>query len=125
MMRNYDAALPLYERALRIQQELVGPNHGDVALTLNDMAVLQYRRRDFAAAEELYLRAIKTYESVFGQQHPTTAQAILNIAQFFKGIGNPEKAKKYFKMALDIFVAHHGESHQKCQSVSFELQQLA
>jgi len=70
------------------------------------------------------MRAIKTYEIVFGNQHPTTGQAILNIAQFFKNICNFEKAKKFYKQCLDIFTFQFGNNHPKTIGVIQEMQKL-
>jgi hypothetical protein len=39
---NYGAAEPLYQRALRIRETALGPDHPDVALSLNNLAELYH-----------------------------------------------------------------------------------
>ena len=57
MKTKVEAAQPLYERALRIREETLGPDHPDVAMTLNHLADLHRHLGDEAKAEELHGRA--------------------------------------------------------------------
>ncbi len=45
-MGDYEKALPFYQRALDIREKVLGPQHPDVATTLNNLAGLyrQYGR---------------------------------------------------------------------------------
>ena len=42
-MGDYEKALPLYQRALDIREKVLGPQHPDVATTLNNLAGLYYQ----------------------------------------------------------------------------------
>jgi hypothetical protein len=48
---------PLYSEALQVQREVLGPDHPDTLLSMNNMAVLCYRKRDFSAAKTLMREA--------------------------------------------------------------------
>jgi tetratricopeptide (TPR) repeat protein len=49
---RYEAAEPLYQRALAIQEQRLGPNHPDVVVTLNNyLALLKAMHRDAEAAQ--------------------------------------------------------------------------
>ena len=37
-MGAYDQALPLYQRALKIREKALGPEHPDTAISLNNLA---------------------------------------------------------------------------------------
>jgi tetratricopeptide repeat protein len=66
-------ALPLHERALRIHEAVLGPDHPDVATDLNLVGqVLSALGRD-AEALPLQQRALRIHEaaSSTGQAHPT------------------------------------------------------
>ena len=54
-MAQYAKAEPLYQRSLKISRVPLGPDHPDVAASLNNLAAL-YRRRwsQYAKAEPLY-----------------------------------------------------------------------
>ncbi len=66
--------MPLYQRALDIYEQLLGPVHADVAVTTNDLAVLYFKMGNAQQAEKLYKKAVDIYEKVFGKTHPSVAQ---------------------------------------------------
>ena len=74
-MGEYEKALPLYQRALDIREKVLGPQHPDVATTLNNLAVLYDSMGDYEKALPLYQRALEICEKVLGpnthmlQQH--------------------------------------------------------
>ena len=51
-------AEPLCRRALAIDEKSFGPEHPDVALSLNNLATLLYAANRHAEAEPLYRRAL-------------------------------------------------------------------
>jgi tetratricopeptide (TPR) repeat protein len=50
---NYGDAEPLYQRALRIDETALGPDHPDVATSLNNLASLYRAQGNYDAAEPL------------------------------------------------------------------------
>jgi tetratricopeptide (TPR) repeat protein len=59
-----------YRRALAIKEQLLGPDHPDVAMTLNNLAVLCKARGRYAEAATLYRRALSLFERELGPRHP-------------------------------------------------------
>ena len=57
---------PLYKRSLAIREKALGPNHPDVATSLNNMGLLYERRGQYAEAEPLYKRALFTKPTLAG-----------------------------------------------------------
>ncbi|HEU4326930.1 MAG TPA: tetratricopeptide repeat protein [Roseiflexaceae bacterium] len=72
---SYDAARPLYERALAIRERVLGADHPDTATSLNNLAVLHANQSQFALALPLLERAIRIRQARLGSQHPDTVQA--------------------------------------------------
>ncbi|HKB36970.1 MAG TPA: tetratricopeptide repeat protein, partial [Gemmataceae bacterium] len=64
------AGEPLYRRALAVKENLLGPEHIDVALTLSNLAALCWDQERTAEAEALYRRALAIYEPALGPWHP-------------------------------------------------------
>jgi len=120
---RFNEAIPLYKRALEIYKTL-GEFHADIALTLNDFAILYYRKGDYTQATKFYLKALNNYEHVFGKDHPDVGMSNLNIAQFYKAIGQPAKGVSHAKEAIRIFIKRFGESHQKTQKAKGTLSDL-
>ena len=54
---NYDRAVVVAQKALQVAEQNVGPDHPDVATSLNNLAFLHQTRGDYDAAEPLYARA--------------------------------------------------------------------
>ena len=53
---DYDAAEPLYRRALAINEKALGPDSSELATTLNNLALLLDEKGDYDAAKALYRR---------------------------------------------------------------------
>src|SRR5882724_11841925 len=51
---RYAEAEPLLKRALAIREKALGPDHPDVAMSLNTLAALYQERGRYAEAEPLY-----------------------------------------------------------------------
>ncbi len=69
-MGDYEKALPLYQRALEIYEKVLGPQHPDVATTLNNLAGLYYHTERYEEALPLLERSLKIFESKLGPAHP-------------------------------------------------------
>ena len=80
MVGDYAAARPLFERALAIREQVLGPDHPDTALSLNNLALLLRDQGDYAAARPLYERALAIREQARGPDHPDTALSLNNLA---------------------------------------------
>lgn len=63
---RYGEAMPLYERALAINEKVLGPTHPSVAINLNNLAQLFTRQGDYNKAEPLLKRALAIDEKRSG-----------------------------------------------------------
>jgi tetratricopeptide (TPR) repeat protein len=59
---KYGDALPLYKRSLAIRERILGPNHPEVAGSLNNLANLYYKQGRYVDALPLNLRAVRIAE---------------------------------------------------------------
>ena len=73
-----EQAEPLYQRALAIQEKMLGPEHPELATYLNNLALFYEAQGDYEQAESLFQRALTIRELVFGPTHPYTMQARTN-----------------------------------------------
>jgi tetratricopeptide (TPR) repeat protein len=53
--------------------ERLGPEHPDVATSLNNLAALYRDQGEYAAAEPLYKRALAIRDKALGPEHPLVA----------------------------------------------------
>ena len=76
---RYSEAEPLYKQSLAIREKVLGPNHPDVAASLNNLAEL-YRTGRYTDAEPLLKRALAIREKSLGPDHPEVAASLNNLA---------------------------------------------
>src|ERR1700693_4057798 len=56
--RRYDEAEPLLRRALELREKALGPDHPDIAQSLNNLASIYRDRGEYEKAEPLLQRAL-------------------------------------------------------------------
>jgi CII-binding regulator of phage lambda lysogenization HflD len=62
----------LYIQALAMSKHLLGDEHPDVALSLNNLAGFYDSQGRYSEAEPLYVEALAILEQQLGANHPTT-----------------------------------------------------
>jgi Tetratricopeptide repeat len=77
---NPHQAEELYRRALDIKNQLLGPSHPDVAVSLHNVAMLAVGQGDNDRARELFERAVAILESSLGAKHPKTVTSRIQLA---------------------------------------------
>jgi tetratricopeptide (TPR) repeat protein len=91
---RYAEAEPLYQRALHIREQSLGPEHPDVAYPLNGLAILYQEQGKSAEAEPLYQRALRIWEQSLGPEHPHTRQVRKNYAILLRTMERDDEAKR-------------------------------
>ena len=77
---DHAGARLLHERALAIQEKVLGPEHLATAWSLSNLSDLLGEADDFARARLLAERALAIREKVLGPEHPDTARSRDNLA---------------------------------------------
>ena len=80
LLGNHAEAERLYRRALAIKERAQGPDHPDVGMTLNNLAVCCTAQGRFVEAEAFYQRALAIFEATLGPDHPHVAACRENYA---------------------------------------------
>ena len=102
MLGRYDEAEPLHKRALAIREKVFGPNHPEVAQTLNNLGVLYANEGRYAEAEPLYKRALEIRIASYGADHLTTAETRQNLATLYYAQGRYDEAAPLYEQALKV-----------------------
>ena len=90
----YAAAEKPLRRSLMINEKVLGPEHPDVASSLNNLAELYRAQGKYAEAEPLYKRSLAIREKVLGPEHPDVAVVYRNMAELYRQIGRKEESEK-------------------------------
>jgi tetratricopeptide (TPR) repeat protein len=107
----YAQARPLYERALAIREKVLGAEHPDTVLSLNNLALLLHTQGDNEGARPLYERALAIREKALGPEHPSTATSLNNLALSLHDQGELAAARPLYERALAIREKVLGAEH--------------
>jgi tetratricopeptide (TPR) repeat protein len=107
--RDFDRAMPLFERALAIEEKTLGPSHPHVAISLSSIANIVSVQGRHADAQRMLERAVAIAEAAEGPEHPTTAIMLRNLADVHHQAGDDAAALPLVERAVAIFDRHEGE----------------
>jgi tetratricopeptide (TPR) repeat protein len=114
--------VPLYEQVGHDLEAELGPEHPDVATSLNNLAELLWAQAKYAEAEPLYRQALAIRERVLGPEHPDVAESLNNLAELLESQGKYAEAEPLYRRALAIDERALGAEHT---SVATDLNNLA
>ena len=98
---QYARAVVVGKKALKVAEEIVGPDHPSVATSLNNLALLYDTQGQYAAAEPLYKRALSINEKALGPDHPSVAASLNNLARFYRATGQILEAQELERRLSD------------------------
>jgi tetratricopeptide (TPR) repeat protein len=119
---RYAEAEPLYRRARAIDEANYGPDHPEIARTLNNLAELLRTTNRLAEAELLVRRALAIDEASYGPDHPEVARALNTLARLLQDTNRLGEAEPLMRWALAIDEASYGPDHP---NVAIDLNNLA
>jgi tetratricopeptide (TPR) repeat protein/Mrp family chromosome partitioning ATPase len=102
----YAEAEPLLRRALIIDETSFGANHPDVAIGLNNLALLLLDTNRSAEAEPLMRRALAIDETNFGADHPNVTRDLNNLAALLQATNRLTEAEALMRRTLAIAEAN-------------------
>jgi tetratricopeptide (TPR) repeat protein len=82
----------LLEQVLKIQEKLLGPEHLDLAQTLNNLGVLRHIQGRPAEAEAFYLWALEICEANLPPHDQDAINLMQNYAAFLQEVGRQREA---------------------------------
>lgn len=113
---NEPEARLLGERALALKEKALGPDHPDLAATLNNLAGVLSEAGDYAAARPLYERALSIQERVLGPDHPDVAVTLFWLAGTLWRVGDFERAQHLCERVLAMRERRLGPDHPEVAS---------
>jgi CHAT domain-containing protein/Flp pilus assembly protein TadD len=108
---KYGEATPLAEKALAIREKELGPDHPDVAESLNSLAELYLNQGNLVEAEPLLQRSLAIREKVLRPDHPDAAESLSNLATLYYFQGNYAEAEPLYMRSLAIKEKALGPDH--------------
>jgi len=103
----------LYERALRLKEAAVGPDHPSVAITLDSMAAFYTGVGSYEKAASLLQRALDIRQRSLRPDHPSVAVTLHSLAEIARRVGNLDSAEALFRRSLEVTQAALGPEHPR------------
>jgi tetratricopeptide (TPR) repeat protein len=113
---DYTQAQEWLERLLKIRKA-EGKNGLDLALALNELALLYDNQGRYEEAEPMYKRSLDIWEKALGTDHPDVATSLNNLAGLYKDQGRYEEAESMYQRALAILKAKFPAGHPDIKQV--------
>ena len=95
-------AIPIGQRALELAEKTFGPNHPNVAKSLDTLAWVYEDQRMYAEAEPLFKRSLAIREKALGPEHPDVARSLNDLAKVYRKTGRAEEASQLEEPAKEI-----------------------
>ncbi len=108
---RYDHAIIVGKDALQVAEQAYGPNHPNIAVSLNNLAAVYRAQGQYAQAEPLYKRSLAIDETALGPDHPDVAQSLNNLAELYSAQGKYAQAELLYKRSLAISEKAFGPDH--------------
>jgi len=99
---KYSNAEPLCKWTMQIYERTLGPNHPDVGIISNNLAMLYHAQRKYAEAEPLYKRALPIRTKALGSDHPAVTNLVANYQNLLRAMGRAAEAERVRYMAASI-----------------------
>ncbi len=119
---DFSQAKGYFEKALRMDEQLLGPEHPNIARHLTNLAQLLKETNRIGEAEPLILRALAIDQKSFGPHHPTVGADLSNLALLLWATNRLGEAERLMRQALAIGEKGFGPDHP---SVAINLTNLA
>ena len=108
---HYAPAESLFQQALKIGEQTLGPEHTTVTNILDKLAGLYHAQGKYTQAEPLYLRVLVVREQTLGSEHSSVAEILNNLALLYYDQGKYPQAEPLMQRALTIGELAWGQEH--------------
>ena len=99
---RYAEATSIAKEALAIRERALGPDHPDVAVSLNNLAQLYRAEGRDPEAEPLLKRSLAIREKALAPDHPAVALSLNNLAALYRSQGRDAEAEPLYQRSLAI-----------------------
>jgi len=129
--RKYTEAITAGERAMEMQEQALGADHPDLALTLYNLASLYLKRAmlnrqpaDYARAEPLFNRAVTIWEKEVGAETHALLNPLNQWAEVYKQTGKYPPAEALYLRVINLREKLLGPEHPDTAAARFNLGNL-
>ena len=106
--RDFPAARAAFERELKVDEEIYGPQSPNLAAPLSSLGHTALIQKDYVTAERYFFRAVDLNEKAYGEGSNRVAFYLLDATSVYMAQQDYAKAEPYILRALRIDVSVYG-----------------
>ncbi len=110
-LAEYEKAIIFYQKALEIDEKIVGKEHSNYATRLHNLATVYRKQGRYDEALEKFEEALQIDEKTIGKEHPSYAIRLNNLANVYYSQSRYEEAIEKYKEAMRITEKTVGKEH--------------
>lgn len=108
---DYAKSIAVWENLMPIVEQVLGSDHPDIAVFLDNLAMLYRYQAIYAKSEPLFIRALAIREKELGPNHPDIGRTLNSLALLYSDQGQYAKAETLFQRSLVISENTLGPKH--------------
>ncbi|PNP77904.1 hypothetical protein FNYG_08630 [Fusarium nygamai] len=108
---RYEGAAKLYRETLELKEKVLGKEHPDTLMSMNNLALVLDNMGEYEEAEKMHREEWKLTEKVLGKDHPSTLISMNNLALVLRNMGEYEEAEKMHRETLEVREKVLGKEH--------------
>lgn len=115
---RYDAAVPLYKRAIQIQEDsqAVARDFPSMATYLLNLGEVYEAQSDHIGAQALYERSLEILQDFYGREHWQLIAPLRRLATLHEIQRKDSEAERHYKRALQIGEGEYGATDMRLVS---------
>lgn len=121
---KYVEATAIAKRSLAIREKALGPNHPDVATSLNNLGELYRLQGRFTEAEPLHVRSLAIRGQRLGSNHPLVALSLNNLGELYRAKGRYKEAEPLLRRAISTYEVALGRDNRAVATPATNLASL-
>lgn len=99
---QYTEAVQLAQQVLDMREKALGPDHSDVAASLELLGGLYWAQGVYAEAEAVTKRAVAIHEKLLGSEHRDIGPSLVNLARVYRAQSRYKDAELLLSRAVTI-----------------------
>jgi tetratricopeptide (TPR) repeat protein len=111
MRNDFVGARSAFQRAIAIDERVLGPEHPQTSADLNNLGMTLRSLGDLTGARATFERALTIDEKVLGPDHSQVAAGLSNLGLVLRALGDLTGARAIFERALAIDERKLGPEH--------------
>ncbi len=123
-LKEYSEAEPCLLEVLTLKKHLLGPGDKAVLKSGNALAKCYVEQNKLDEGERLQHQIVRSYVRAIGNDNPEAPDAAYCLVEFYKRLGDYQRASEACKTVLDMTTAIFGAADPKTKRIKIEYDEL-